>query len=392
MCVTGTEPRGITGVGEDQRPGRVCLTLPARGRDYDEPVSVLAAVVQELGGEVFTARDGDPSLLTADAVILFGKCSAFDGSAQLLAAHAAQRPSTVLWHVEPLPPRPIPPEAEKAARRLARCDFNRLPQPLPTLVRCVPGHSRWWGLVRWARCRQMVRRYGWDQRADSRSIHPRVWYHAVQHALWLRQRYSRTWCDLVAASTQPRCRVLTEMGIPCEYAPFGYHSRWGTTSRSQRDVDVVFLGRVKGTGRERLLRRIERGLARADVKLVVADQGCYGDQRTELLNRARISLDLTQATWEMPVLRLLTSMACGALVVSNCPLDPYPFRAEYLVRADSDCLEAAILAQLADEPARRRRAEAAYHYLTTELTWRAVVTRVLQRARVQRTAGAGALL
>ena len=62
-------------------------------------------------------------------------------------------------------------------------------------------------------------------------------------------------------------------------------------------------------------------------------------------------------TWEMPVLRLMVSMACGALVVSNRPVDPYPFREEHLVRVDSESLASAILEHLRDESKRRRIAE-----------------------------------
>jgi hypothetical protein len=373
------ESRGII-VSDGTGLGCVCITLPARGQDYDEPVSVLAAVVRELGGEVFVVRDGDHSVPAADVVILFGKCTTFDGSVRRLRDQATRRPATVLWHIEPLPPDAIPAKAEKAARRLAHCEVNQLPGFLPILARSVPGHSYLLNLVRRACCARLVERCGWNGRTDGRCVHPREWYHAVQNAVWLHERYTHDWCDLVAASTPPRCEVLTRMGIPCEYAPLGYHPLWGTNQGRDRDVDVLFLGRVKRTGREPLLCRLDRQLAGAGVKLLVIERDCYGAQRTELLNRTRICLDLTKNTWETPVLRLLTSMACGALVVSNGPADPYPFRDEHLVRADAEALGAAILEHLRDEPKRRRIAEAACRYVTMELAWGPVVARVLQRA------------
>ncbi len=368
--------------------GRVCLTLPAQGRVYDEMVSVLAAVVRESGGDVFLARDGDCAILDADVAILFGKCSEFDASARLLGAHSARRPATVLWHVELLPPDVIPSHAENAARRLLRCDVNRLPRPLPALVRCVPSHSSLVNLVRQARLTQLLRRCDWNSRLPSGRVHAREWYHAVQHAMWLKQWYSDAWCDFVAAGTAPRCRLLARMGIPWEYAPLGYHPLWGTDRREDRDIDVVFLGRLKRTGRERLLSRVARRLAGAGAKMVVVEHDCHGEDRTRLLNRARISLDLVKNTWEMPVLRPLVSMACGALVVSNCALEPYPFREEHLVRVDSDSLVAAILKHLHDEPARRRITEAACRHLTAELAWAPIVSRVLDRAQRRTCHGA----
>jgi hypothetical protein len=186
--------------------------------------------------------------------------------------------------------------------------------------------------------------------------------------------------------------VLDQMGIPCEYAPLGYHPLWGTNRSRCRDVDVVFLGRVRRTGRQPLLNRISREMARAGATLVVADRECYGEDRTELLNRARISLDLAQNTWEMPLLRLVVSVACGALVVSNCALNPYPFGDEHLVRVDSDSLAAAIVEHLRDEAGRRRITEAASQHLTAALAWHPVVSRVLQRALTQRGTSLGATL
>lgn len=371
-------------------PGRVCVALPAQRRAYDEMVSVLVPVVRELGGDVFLARDGDPAILEADVAILFGRCALFDASVRLLAAHSSRRPATVLWHVELLPPNVIPAHAEQAARKLVNCDVSRLSKPLQTLIRCVPRHSSLVNRVRQIRCTQFIRRCGWDRGLENGRVHAREWHHAVENALWLKQWHSDAWCDLVAVSTVPRHRLLTEMGIPCEYAPLGYHALWGTDPDRDRDIDVVFLGSVKRTGRERLLSRIAGQLAEAGVKLLIVDRDCYGEDRTRLLNRAKISLDLVKSSWEMPLLRLLISMGCGALVVSNCPVDPYPFREEHLVRVDSDSLASAILEYLHDESARRRKVEAARRCLTAELAWRPVVSRVLHRALAQRKTCLGA--
>ena len=213
-----------------QGVGRVCMTLPSQGHAYDEMVSVLTAVVQELGGDVFLARDGDRTIMEADVTILFGRCAAFGDSAY----------------------------AEEAARKLVRCGVGKLPKPLRSLIRCVPSHSSLVNLLRRIRCAQLARRCGWDRRFPDDRVHAREWHHAVENALWLKQWYSDTWCDCLAVSTMPRRRLLTEMGIPCEYAPLGYHPLWGTDRGEDRDLDVVFLGHVKRTGRERLVSRIAR--------------------------------------------------------------------------------------------------------------------------------------
>jgi spore maturation protein CgeB len=181
------------------------------------------------------------------------------------------------------------------------------------------------------------------------------------------------------------------MGIPCEYAALGYHSQWGHDLGLRRDVDVVFLGRVRQTSRERVFAHIRRQLRQQGIELTAIERGCYGQDRTKLLNRTRIALDLVQHPWEMPLARLLASMACGALVVSNWTSDPYPFRAEHLVRAESHRLADTILYYLGAESERRRIAEAAQWYVTNELTWDKTVSHLLRVCRQRSPATKGGM-
>jgi len=361
--------------------GFVCIVLPELGTDYDEAGSILACIVQESGRPVCVLRDGDPSILQAEALILFGKCSAFTQSARLLGAHATRRPVTILWHIEPLLPGILPDRAMATARRLAQCDWNLLPPPLPTVVRCVPAHNLLRDAARSALSAKLKRLAAWEAEPAYADVHPRQWHHAAQHYLWLRRWHSPAWCDLVAASTISRCNILTQMGICCEYAPLGHHRAWGEDLGIQRDIDVLFLGRVKRTSRRPILHRLGRRLGDRGVRLVLVERDCYGPERTRLLSRTRIALDIVQHAWEMPILRLLISMACGAMVVSNWTSAPHPFRAEHLVRADLDAFVDTILYYLNHESERSAIAESARCFLTSKLSWHPVVCHVLRRGR-----------
>jgi hypothetical protein len=372
--------------------GPVCIALPARGTDYDEAGSILARIVQESGRPAYVLRDGDPSILDAKALILFGRCSAFTRSARLLGAHQAKRPATVLWHIEPLPPTVLPDHAMSTARRLGRCDWSLLPVPFSTMARRVPGLSLIRDAARSAWCARLKRLTGWDTEGAWADVHSRQWYHAVQHYLWLKQWHSHDWCDLVAAGTMPRRDILAQMGIRCEYAPLGYHPGWGENLGVERDIDVLFLGRAKKTSRQRHIERIGRRLRDRGIKLTIVDRDCYGPDRTRLMNRTRIALDIVTHTWEMPILRLLISIACGAMVISNWTSDPHPFRQEHFVRADLDHFVDAILHYLYHESERRQIAEAAHQYVTNELAWHRVVSHVLRRSREHFEARSGVIV
>mgnify|MGYP005850221301 CR=1 FL=1 len=386
-----TQRSDSMGPNSHDSAGSVCIVLPERGTDYDEAGSILARIVQESGRPACMLRDGAPSILDADTLILFGKCSAFTQSARLLGAHPARRPVTILWHIEPLLPGVLPDRAMATARRLARCDWSLLPAPLASVVKYVPAHNLLRDAARSALSAKLKRLAAWEAESACAEVHPRQWHHAAQHYMWLGQWHSRNWCDLVAASTIPRCNVLMQMGICWEYAPMGYHPAWGEDLGIERDIEVLFLGRVKRTSRQPILHRLGRRLQDKGVRLVLVERGCYGPDRTRLLSRTRIALDIAQHAWEMPLLRLLISMACGAMVVSNWRSDPHPLHAEHLVRADLDALVDTILYYLNHESERRAIAESARCFVTSELTWNPVVWHVLQRGREQFEARSGVI-
>ena len=368
--------------------GRVCIALPARGTDYDEPGSILADVIRDLGPETSIAHDGDPAIMNADILILFGKCSAFTASVRRLSADPTQRPATILWHIEPLPPGPLPESAFRTARLLSRCDWNHLPRPLAALAHYVPGRNLIRDAARSALSRKLEKLSDWDSTRTG-AVHPRLLYHAVQHYMWFQQWHAPQWCDVVAASTRARCGILERMGIDCEYTPLGYHPGWGQDMECERDVDVLFLGRVRRTSRERLLADLSDQLREQDITLTIVDRNCYGQDRAELLSRTRIVLDVVKNTWEMPLQRLLISMPCGAMVVSNWMADPYPFRSEHMVRVETGAFAETIRYYLEHEAERKRIAEAGRRHVIDNLAWAPVVSRLLQCSRERHASRCG---
>ena len=93
-------------------------------------------------------------------------------------------------------------------------------------------------------------------------------------------------------------------------------------------------------------------------------------------------MDLVRLPWEMPVMRLLMSMGCGAMVVSDWTGDPAPFARDHLVQADTRDLASTVVHYLEHDEDRRRIARAGHRFVTQELTLAGSVRRILAEAQV----------
>ena len=134
-----------------------------------------------------------------------------------------------------------------------------------------------------------------------------------------------------------------------------------------RDIDVLFFGHVSSR-RRWLLNKIDAALRQAGYKLKVIERDCYGDDRTAILNRSKIVLNLHKFPWEFAGQRLLMAMSCRALVVSEWAPDTTPYRhAEHMFTARDEELPEILVTLLRDQNRREAVAEAGYQFATTEL-------------------------
>ena len=148
---------------------------------------------------------------------------------------------------------------------------------------------------------------------------------------------------------------------------------------TERDIDVLFLGCVRKTRRASILARLRDELDRRGIKLHIADRDCFGLQRTRLLNRAKIVLNLLKFPWDFPGLRLLMSAGCGAVVVSDTSKDTTPFiSGQHFVPATVKEMPAVITHYLHDQQARQRIVEQAYEFVSTELTMDSSLNQILK--------------
>jgi hypothetical protein len=113
--------------------------------------------------------------------------------------------------------------------------------------------------------------------------------------------------------------------------------------------------------------------------LTVIERDCYGDERTAILNRSKIVLNLHKFPWEFAGQRLLMAMSCRALVVSEWAPDTMPYKpGEHLFTARIEELPDTLVTLLRDQSKREAVAEAGCQFVTTDLRLERVLPAALE--------------
>jgi hypothetical protein len=352
---------------EERRPIGICISVSSVWHKRLQVGEMLRDTFSKMGFAATMVDDGDPAAMTADMLLIAGSSRGSVRYPDLLGSENA-RPVTILWQLEPLPPCEATKRAEQIGLKLAMCDCNKLPQPYSALVKLVPGHNDLRNLLRWILASRFVNEMPDSVSEEYGRVRPYDLYNVMNEYAWFRRHYSRHWCDIVYAGTLARCRFLVSRGIDARFVPMGYHRYWGEDLRIARDIDVLFLGKLRKNSRLRILRPIMKKLSRQGVVVRTVEKGCYGLERTRLLNRSRILIDLVRLGWDMPVMRLLMAMSCRVLVISNWTHGPSPFSSEHLVQTDTDNIAETVLHYLRHSNERQQIVDSAYTFVTEELT------------------------
>jgi hypothetical protein len=340
-------------------------------RELGEAVAIC---FQEAGIHTRLVVDGDPSFMDAPATVLLGDCLGFPATTKVLRRSDASRPETTLWQVEPFPP------ALDAHWRIAswRASFAARwatfsgSSAMTVLRSLTPRALR-------ARTRSSFERrlVGERQREDGSALELRNRHAGVRRfarVAWIQRSVQEGWLDHVVVTAPERREILAAQGIESRFLPIGYHPEMGADRGRNRDLDVVFLGRVK-RGRAGVLDRLVNTLEERGVRVSVNEGPCFGEERNRFLNRAKISVNILNDVWELSRTRLLLSMACGVLVVSEPVGNPSPFLAgEHLVFAPADEMPDLIAHFLSAEDQRLAIVRRATKFISEELTMHAVLS------------------
>lgn len=314
------------------------------------------AFVQEAGHEAvhFLYNDQLPSGL--DIIFFSGPFGSLAPlGAQLLALPQAERPALIWWLTEQLPnpawPQPVLDAAGILRSRVDRRAFQPQPDgqwaavgPLRPLTRI--GHR--------------FRYYG--------------------DLCWLRDEGVLT---AVVTGSPWRADYLRSKGFDPYVPPTpSFRPNWGDDLNLERDIPVLWLGKIATRRRERRLKRIRHDLRDRGVDMLVIDgvenSYIFGDDRTVLLNRTKIVLNLLRAKWDNTAGRYALAAQNRCLLVTEPTLQHVAFEpGVHIVQAPINDMAQTICYYLENEAERRAIADRAYE-LIHKTSRAGIVARLLE--------------
>jgi hypothetical protein len=196
--------------------------------------------------------------------------------------------------------------------------------------------------------------------------------------------------DVLADSSVIYNQFYRDMGFATVYVP------WGTTPSIygdlglQRDIDVLWMGKRGTARRSRLLDRVRRKLKEHGVEVYMADNEehpfVFGQTRTEFLNRAKVTLNITRTWYDDNFSRFAFAAPNRSLVVSE-PLLPHCVEfvaGVHYVSAAVDDMAETIVHYLRDDSARQRIVDDAYSMAVKDLAFHLGLDRLMKAAAAVR--------
>lgn len=350
----------------------------------DEIADMVVDVLSREGVATRTVRDGDATALDSDVLLMLGSGRWFPRLTAMAKKRHVNRPYTVLWHLQPLPPPVLTQRAGQLGEKLLAARWEDLLGTWASgLSRLVPAKGRVRHVLQRLLAvpvRQEFERVGgaeygnvgWD---DLCMI--------FEEAAWLSENLAQgaSWVDAIACSTPTRVAFLRQCGIAAKFVPLGFHPDWGEIHNEDRDIDVLFVGTLHAPSRRGLVPDVLHQLRDWGYRTCEVDLIPLGRQRTELLQRARVVLNVLRFPWEFPGPRLFASAACGALCVSNEAVQNEPFQPGlHFIRAPRARMAESISWYLTNEEERRRRAARALQSFTSDFPLLSSVTKLFDTA------------
>jgi hypothetical protein len=184
-------------------------------------------------------------------------------------------------------------------------------------------------------------------------------------------------------------RRLARMGAPTMAVPFGSSSNWYADLALERDIDVLWIGSHGSWRRSSQLNRIEKAFTERNIRFYKVDGRAapfvHGEERTSLINRSKIVLNLMRTPYDDNTLRHFIAMPNRALVISEPMLrhNPHLLPQVHYVEAPLADLPDKILYYLEHEQARMEIVDRAYLATTGALSMERTIRRILSAVSAQ---------
>ncbi|RMH01893.1 MAG: glycosyltransferase family 1 protein [Chloroflexi bacterium] len=189
--------------------------------------------------------------------------------------------------------------------------------------------------------------------------------------------------EVLADSSAVYADLHVRHGLPTVVAPWGATRRWYADLGYERDIDVLWMGKRGSKRRSMLLDMVRARLERYGVKMLVVDGEerpfIYDQERTEILNRSKITLNLTRTWYDDNYSRFALAAPNRSLIVSE-PLLPHcpHFRpGEHYIAAPASELADQIMYYLAHEDERMAIVERAYQLMMSELSFEKSIAAIM---------------
>jgi hypothetical protein len=337
-------------------------------KEPDEIGTLISSALADLGCEVINLRYEAKLPQALDVVLVYGPFGSLVPLAnQLLACPPSRRPLFVLWMTE----------------QFANPD-------LPEWVRYLGGIIR-----------SRVERLAFRQRAQGEwQLDPRLrWLTMKAHRLryygdlyWLQQQGL---LSILAVESPWTADFLRAGGFDPIVAYLGTHPSWGADLGLERDIPVLWIGKIGTRRRRHLLSRLRAELRERGVEMLMIDgvenPYVFGEERTILMNRTKIALNLLRAKWDDNSMRYCLAAPNRALIVTEPTLPHTAFLpGVHLVEAPLEQMADTICYYLSHEEERRRIVDQAYQLVTTELTMSKGVAQILEQVVLVRESGMSA--
>ncbi|MBI3941668.1 MAG: glycosyltransferase family 1 protein [Chloroflexi bacterium] len=178
---------------------------------------------------------------------------------------------------------------------------------------------------------------------------------------------------------------LRTMGFDPLVAYLGIRPDWATNLELDREIPVLWIGEVGSGRRRQLLNQVGADLRERGIEMLridgIENPYIFGEERTVLLNRTQIVLNLMREGWDNNALRLCLAAASRCLIITepillHTTLTP----GLHYVEAPVAHIAEKISYYLAHPEARRPMVEAAYQLTMAEFTMAQAVRQILDKA------------
>lgn len=191
--------------------------------------------------------------------------------------------------------------------------------------------------------------------------------------------------DLVAVWSKWTTQLLSSRGVPAITAYMGHYPACGRDLGLERDIPVLWLGKRGSGRRHKILERIRKKLQMQCIEMMVVDgiehPYVFGEERTKLLNRSKLVLNLLRKPWDNTSMRFFLAAANKAAVVSEPMYAHIPFEpGEHYIQGDVDELPDLIIEWLQKDAERRRMTERAYELGVEKITMKGSLEEIIRIA------------